>query len=169
MTAVVADREGRVSDNAAREILTAGSRALARVDGLHASLKVILDAVAGQSDVESGVIVIEDAQRSGLQVAASFGLDERAAAGLAEVIRRGEHPIAKAFGNPTPAFDFQPAAPGGPALRSHVPLTVTRGGTDSVLGILALAHERPIEPDSRLIIEAAADLAAVAIERQRRE
>ena len=61
--------------------------------------------------------------------------------------------------------DVRPMAPGGPALRSHVPLTVTRDGRTSVLGVLALAHEAPLGPDAVELLDAAADLAAVALER----
>ena len=53
----------------------------------------------------------------------------------------------------------------GPKLRSHLPLIVTRGGTETVLGVLALAHEDPIDAEDRPLLEALADLAAVAIER----
>ena len=66
----------------------------------------------------------------------------------------------------TPTFDVLPTGAGGPALRSHLPLVVTRGGTDSVLGVLALAHDEPIDPEMRPILQAVADLAAVAVERE---
>jgi hypothetical protein len=46
-----------------------------------------------------------------------------------------------------------------------VPLVVTRGGVEIVLGVLALAHERPIDAGWRPILQAGADLVAVAIER----
>ena len=55
--------------------------------------------------------------------------------------------------------------PGGPALRSHVPLAMTRGGSTTVLGVLALAHERSLAAEGPLIA-AVADLAAVALERR---
>jgi hypothetical protein len=55
--------------------------------------------------------------------------------------------------------------PGGPALRSHLPLTIARNGVDTILGVLALAHQSPIATDSRPLIQAAADLAAVVVER----
>jgi GAF domain-containing protein len=51
-------------------------------------------------------------------------------------------------------------------LRSHLPLIVTRGGTETTVGVLALAHDDPINKSARPILEAVADLAAVAIERQ---
>jgi hypothetical protein len=65
----------------------------------------------------------------------------------------------------TPTFDVLPTGAGGPALRSHLPLVVTRGGTDSVLGVLALAHDKPIDPAMRPVLGAIADIAAVAVER----
>ena len=37
-----------------------------------------------------------------------------------------------------------------------------------MLGVLALAHDAPIEPEMRPILQAVADLAAVAVERDRR-
>ena len=62
-------------------------------------------------------------------------------------------------------FDVLPTVPGGPALRSHLPLIVSREGREVVLGVLALAYDRPIELAMRPLVQAAADLAAVAIER----
>jgi hypothetical protein len=41
----------------------------------------------------------------------------------------------------SPSFDVAPMNPGGPALRSHIPL----GG----LGVLALAHEVSLSPQDR--------------------
>lgn len=156
-----------MSDIAAREILVVGARALAHIDGLGASLETLLDAIAKPLDIASAAIVVGDRERDGLEIVATFGLDERATAGLAEAINRPEHPIARTFAAPKTTFDVLPTQPGGPALRSHLPLIVTRRGTDSVLGVLALAHDRPIDPEVRPIVEAAADLAAVAIERHR--
>jgi hypothetical protein len=34
-----------------------------------------------------------------------------------------------------------------------------------MVGVLALAHDRPVDPEMRPILQAGADLAAVAIER----
>jgi hypothetical protein len=151
--------------NAEREVLLAGSRALAHVDGLESSLQVLIDAIGAETEVASAAIVIDG--EGGLEIVAAFGLDDVNRAGLAEAIRRPGHPIARTFGDATPTFDVQPTAPGGPALRSHLPLVVTRGGTDRVLGVLALAHDRPTDQDMRPVLEAAAELAAVDIERHR--
>jgi GAF domain-containing protein len=148
--------------NVEREILLAGSRAVAHVDGLEPSLQVLIDAIGAETDVASAAIVIDG--NLGLEIVATFGLDDANRAGLAEAIQRPGHPIARTFGDATPTFDVQPTVPGGPALRSHLPLTVTRGGTDRTFGVLALAHDRPTDAELRPVLQAAADLAAVAIE-----
>ena len=154
-----------MSDSAAREILVSGARALAHADGPGASLAILAAAVAGQLGAESAAIV---AVRDGsLEVAASFGLEEPAIAGLAAAVADPGHPIARTVADPITTFDVLPTRPGGPALRSHLPLTVTRDGSEVVLGVLALAHERPIDPEMRALAQAGADLAAVALERRR--
>ena len=153
-----------MSDSAAREILVSGARALAHADGPGASLEILVAAVAGQLGAESAAIV---AVRDGsLEIAASFGLEEPAIAGLAAAVADPGHPIARTVAAPVTTFDVLPTRPGGPALRSHLPLTVTRDGTVVVLGVLALAHERPIDSEHRALAQAGADLAAVALERR---
>jgi hypothetical protein len=155
-----------VSDDAAREILVGGAGALAHVDHLGPTLRILVDSIAKGCEVGSAAIVVEGADGA-LQIVATFGLDDAATAGLAEAVRRPAHPIARTFTTPTPTFDVLPTVPGGPALRSHLPLIVTRNGTSTALGVLALAHDQPIDPGMRAVIQAGADLAAVAIERYR--
>jgi hypothetical protein len=150
-------------NDVAREILIAGAHAIAHVDGLRPTLQALLDPIASD-DVGSAAIVIAG-QGGALEIAASFGLDDAAQAGLAAAIGRATHPIARTMHETSPTFDVLPTAPGGPALRSHLPLVVTRGGTDSVLGVLALAHDALIDPAMRSMLQAVADLAAVAVER----
>ena len=155
-----------MSDDTAREILIAGGHAIARVDGLRPTLQALLDSIHVE-DVGSAAIVI--AGRDGaLEIAASLGLDDGAAAGLTDAIARPGHPIARTMHETTPTFDVLPTGAGGPALRSHLPLVVTRDGRDSVLGVLALAHDEPIDPAMRSILVAVADPAAVAVERGNR-
>ena len=152
-----------MSSEAAREILVRGARAIAHSDPGQ-GLDNLLAVIAEQLDVESAVIVVVDAPER-LRIVASTGLAEPAIAGLAEALRNPAHPIARTVGDPGPSFDVLPTAPGGPALRSHLPLAVTRGGSETVLGVLALAHHRPLDAESRELLQAAADLAAIAIER----
>jgi GAF domain-containing protein len=152
-----------VSSEAAREILVRGARAIAHSDPGQ-GLDDLLAVIAEQLDVESAVIVVVDAPER-LRIVASTGLAEPAIAGLAEALRNPAHPIARTVGDPGPSFDVLPTAPGGPALRSHLPLAVARGGSKTILGVLALAHHHPLDAESRELLQAAADLAAIAIER----
>jgi GAF domain-containing protein len=147
-----------------REILVASAHALAHDDDLGSTLAAMLGAVARAFGVGSAAIVAKRGEGTGLEIVASFGLDERAAAGLSEAIARPTHPIVRTFESPIATYDVAPVNPGGPALRSHLPLLVTRGGTKTVVGVLALAHEDSIQAEDRPILEAVADLAAVAIE-----
>lgn len=156
-----------MSSSAALEILVAGARALAHADGLGPSLQILIGSIAEELEVESAAILIVTEQRDGLEIAATFGLPDSAVAGLAKAVGNPAHPIARTVATPVPTFDVLPMAPGGPALRSHLPLIVRRDGTDIVLGVLALAHDRPIDPGMRPIALAGADLAAVAVERHR--
>lgn len=155
-----------MSDRAAREILVAGARAMAHADALE-SLQVLLDSIAGHLQVESAAILIPNERRDRLEIAASVGLPDSAVAGLAAAVGNPGHPIARTFATPVASFDVLPTAPGGPAFRTHLPLVVTRDGSEVVLGVLALAHDLPIDPGMRPVLHAAADLAAVAIERDR--
>jgi GAF domain-containing protein len=158
--------EGNVSSENASEILVRAARALAHSESLGSSLDAMLAVVAEQLDIESAVVVVVDGPER-LRIVASVGLEEPALGGLTDAIRNPGHPIAGTFSNPVSAFDVLPSVPGGPALRSHLPLVVTRDGSNTVLGVLALAHHRPLEPEPRRLLEAVADLASVALERDR--
>lgn len=160
----LSQKEGGVSSEAAQEILVRGARAVAHSDSLGAGLQALLAVVGEQLDVESAVIVAVGGPDQ-LRIVASTGLSDPDVAGLAEALRNPNHPIARTMADPVPAFDVLPTVPGGPALRSHLPVAITRDGSDTVLGVLALAHHRPQDAGSRLMLEAVADLAAVVIER----
>lgn len=111
---------------------------------------------------------VEGAGRTRAAATAVTGCAPRTAlAGLADAIRDPGHPIARTVATREPTFDVTPTRPGGPALRTHVPLVVTRDGSEPVLGVLAVAHDLPIDPALRPLLQAGTDLAAVAIERYR--
>ncbi len=153
----------------ARDILVVGAAAVARGDGLGSSLRLLLDTIASSLDVGSAAVVAVDPANGRLEIAASYGLGDDAAAGLANAVNHPEHPIARTVAAPVASFNVPPTAPGGPALRSHLPLVVRRGDADRVLGVLALAHDRRFEPDEWPLLRAGTDLAAAAIERHRRD
>jgi GAF domain-containing protein len=154
-----------VSDNAASEILAQGTRAVAHTDPLASSLETLLHVTCDQLDIESAAVVVVDGPSGHLAIVSSFGLGEPAATGLTAALRNPEHPIARTLRDPVATFDVPPSQPGGPALRSHLPIMVTRDGTDTTLGVLALAHDHPTEAEPRRLLEAIADLAALALER----
>ncbi len=149
-------------------ILVDCARALAREDGLAATLRAILGAIAAPLDIGSAAVIVPGGSSDGLEIAASIGLGDAAANGLTAAMRDPGHPIVRTFRSPVATYDVAPLNPGGPALRSHLPLIVRRDGADRVVGVLALAYDRPIDADARPVLEAVADLAAVAIERDRR-
>ena len=153
-----------MTTDGSQEVLVAAAHALAHEDGLGSTLSTMLDTVARAFRIGSAAIVARRSEDVRLEIIAAFGLDERAAAGLSEAITHATHPIARTLAVPEPTYDVAPINPGGPALRSHLPLIVTRGGTETVVGVLALAHDHPIDKAARSILEAVADLAAVAIE-----
>jgi len=154
-----------LSSDAALEILVRGAQALARADPLGSRLEHLLTVIGEQLDVESAAIVVPDPTSGQLVIVASIGLQDPAIEGLSAALRDPGHPIARTLDDPVPTFDVLPTRPGGPALRSHLPLLVTRAGSDRVLGVLALAHEHPLDEDSRRLLDAAADLVAVGVER----
>lgn len=156
-----------MSDAAAREILVAGARTLAHGDGLGPSLQVLLGSIAEPFEIESAAIFVVNHQSERLDLAASTGLADSAVAGLTAAVGNPGHPIARTVTAPVPSFDVLPTVPGGPALRSHLPLTVRRDGAEVVVGVLALAHDRSMDPVTRPLLLAVADLAAVAIESRR--
>jgi hypothetical protein len=134
-------------------------------DGLEATLHALLARIAQRSEIGSAVIVIPTPESEGYVIAASFGLDAAAVDGLTGAMARPGHPIVRTFAESSPTYDVMPINPGGPALRSHLPLVVRRNEADLVVGVLALAHDKPIEADVRADIEAVSHLAALAIDR----
>jgi hypothetical protein len=130
-------------------------------DGIGPRLQALLDSITGR--VDSAAIVVP--RRNGsLEIAATVGLDEASTAGLAAAIGRPTHPIARAMHETDPTFDVLPTVPGGPALRSHLPLVVVRDGIAMTLGVLALAHDRLIDAAERPIFEGVANSAAAEVD-----
>lgn len=101
--------------------------------------------------VESAAIFVAQPGSDSLELAAAAGIEGPPLDGLVAAVRNPMHPIARALRDDGPTFDVRPMNPGGPALRSHLPL----GGR----GVLALAHEPPLDTAARA---AAAQLAATA-------
>jgi len=157
--------EPTTDDSVAREVLSDGARALAHEGEPSASLHRILDSVAARLGIASAAVVASEDDHVHRAIVASHGLGEADLAGLTRAIENPAHPIARTVAEPVATFDVRPTNPGGPALRCHLPLTVTRDGSEVVLGVLALAYDRPLDAPARRLLEAIADLAAIALER----
>jgi hypothetical protein len=80
-----------------------------------------------------------------LGLAAAAGIDGPPLDGLMAAVRDPAHPVARALTDSDATFDVRPMNPGGPALRSHLPL---RAG-ERTLGVLALAHQTPLTGEDR--------------------
>jgi hypothetical protein len=126
-------------------------------------LNDLVSGIAEATGSGSAAILIPDGATKELGIVASVGIEADTAAGLTAAVQNPAHAVARTFATAETGFDVLPGAPGGPALRSHLPLIVERDGAVQVVGVLALAHDGSIELALRPIVAAVADLAAVAI------
>ena len=101
----------------------------------------------------------------GLQLVAAAGIDGEPLRRLEEAVANPSHPIARAFRDAAPTYNVLPTAPGGPTLRSHLPIRVTRQGGVTGVGVLAVAHDEALGGSARDALERlaarAGDLAKV--------
>ena len=109
-------------------------------------------------DIGSAVIFVVAPGSGALELAAAAGVDGPALDGLVAAVLNPAHPIVRALTDDGPSFDVLPMNPGGPRLRSHLPLRVD-GATR---GVLALAHESPLDEGQRQALIALAAEAAAA-------
>ena len=113
----------------------------------------IVQAALGVADVESAAIFVPEPATSTLDLAAAAGISGPPLDGLVNAVQNPMHPIARARHDPGPTFDVRPMNPGGPALRSHLPL--------DGLGVLAVAHDTSLDEAAR---ESLIELASGATE-----
>jgi hypothetical protein len=127
------------------------------------ALRAVVESTIESPEIESAAAFVVPAGSTQLELAAAAGIDGIALERLAEAVRNPQHPIARTMADASASFDVTPTAPGGPALRSHVPLFVGGGVRRRVAGVLAVAHDRPLNRASRERLEALADRAASTI------
>lgn len=150
------------TDNTPTALFSATAHVLARGGTREEMLTGLLEALVEWLDVGSAVVFAVGVAPGPLELVAKAGLPDPASAALAAAVRNAAHPIARTASDGASSFDVLPTAPGGPALRSHVPLIASRDRRPVVVGVLALAHDEPMTPSARLL-EAVADLAAATI------
>jgi hypothetical protein len=114
-------------------------------------LDEVAQAAMGIGGVESAAILVSRAGSAALELAAAAGIDGPPLEGLVAAVQNPNHPIARAMHDAGPTFDVRPMNPGGPALRSHLPL----GG----LGVLAVAHDGSLGAEDRATLEQLASTA----------
>lgn len=157
-----------MSDEPVLDVLATAARSLAHSAGLEAVLGGLLVSAVTATAADSAAVFVQDPDRAELEVAASTGLDDaELAAFMAAVAGNPDHPIRAAVASRLSTFDATPTRTGAAGLRSHVPLVVTRDEVDMPLGVLAIAHARPLGDGERRLLTAIADLAAVGIDRAR--
>ena len=121
--------------------------------GGRTDLDEVAQAALSIGGIESAAIFVPRPGSSALELAASAGIEGAPMAGLVAAVQNPMHPVARAVHDADPTFDVRPMNPGGPALRSHLPL----GG----LGVLAVAHDAGLAAADRAALER---LAATATE-----
>ena len=109
------------------------------------NLQAVADAALAVGDVESAAIFTQAPGSTELELAAAAGIEGLPLDGLVAAVQNPMHPIARAMLDAGPTFDVRPMNPGGPTLRSHLPL----GG----LGVLAVAHDASLDAEQRASLE----------------
>jgi hypothetical protein len=124
--------------------------------------QAVRDATA--SDViASAAIFLAMPGSTTLELAAAEGIGGPALDGLIAAVRDPGHPVARALNDSGPTFDVAPMNPGGPRLRSHLPLATQRDGRRMAVGVLAVAHDAPLDSAERQRLIDLADAAAAAV------
>jgi hypothetical protein len=124
--------------------------------------RYVIEAIA-LPGVESAAIFVVN-PTGGLELGASIGVVGPALERLVEAVKNPGHPIARTMAERVASFDAVPTAPGGPALRSHVPLLIGAADPEArrVIGVLAVAHDRPLDAEARESLQELAFAAARA-------
>jgi len=124
-------------------------------------LRRIADAALADGVVSATIFLLPPGS-STLRLAAAAGVDGAPLERLAEAVRDPDHPIARTLVEARAKFDVQPRAPGGPALRSHLPIFDATGPSAAPVGVLAVAHDGPLDTAARDRLERLAEAASGA-------
>jgi hypothetical protein len=116
-------------------------------------------AVPGMASV---AIFIRHAGTASLDLGAAAGVSGIPLERLVAAVQDPAHPITRTLLEGFASFDATPMAPGGPALRSHIPLPDPSGGPTGASGVLAVAHDLPLDGPTRARLIALANEAAAA-------
>jgi hypothetical protein len=110
----------------------------------------------GIDGIQSAAVfrVIRGGADPGLVLVGAAGIDGPPLDGLIAAVANPAHPIRRAVTDAGPTFDVAPLNPGGPRLRSHLPVRAPDGTTR---GVLAVAHDAALDGAARSALETLAD------------
>ena len=114
-------------------------------------------------DIQSAAIFMAAPGSTMLRLVAAAGIQGPPLDALVAAVRNPDHPVARALTDGGPTFDVQPVAPGGPKLRSHLPLVPESDPGHEAVGVLAVAHDAPLDEQERRDLLDLARAAAGAI------
>ncbi len=142
------------------DILARAAATLAASDDLDASVGALLEVAAESLGSSFAAVTLQDPDRAGLQVAVAFGADAAARDEFETAYVGPDGPVAQTAAD-------RVARMGEDLI--HLPLAVTRGGIDQLVGVLTIGRAGDAEPDDdeRTTLGALAALIAVAIDRAR--
>lgn len=148
-------------------VLSAGSAALARAADLDTALAVIVESGASAVEAPMAVLFSLDAERPGLELLLSLGMDDDRVATLgAAVADDADHPIHRAALDRSGSLGRSgQAADGQPMTYADLPLVVAGGGVEACVGVLTFgwSGDRMIGSADEALLVGIADLAAAAI------
>jgi diguanylate cyclase (GGDEF)-like protein len=140
--------------------IVAGSAALARGADLDDTLGSLVGAAVAAVGAASAAISLQDPDRPAPELTFTIGFDEAGQAALVETVTSGDHPLATAGRDGEEASSADTIA---------LPLIIARGGIEQSVGAIAFgwAGDHHGEADETTFLRAVADLAAVAVDRDR--
>lgn len=141
---------------------------VATAGDIETALDAIVTAAATALGATMGAILMQDPDRPGLQPVATHGFDEAAAARLAEDVADASHPFAEAAHGRSATFDREGTmADGSPFVGAYLPLVVSSGGVQAVVGSMGLGWPSPhvLDDGERELLRSFGSLASVAVDR----
>ena len=127
---------------------------------VQADFEEVVRSAIGIEGIHSAAVFLLPDRSSALTLAAAAGIEGPPLDRLAEAVKNPDHPISRTIVDEAATFDAIPTAPGGPALRSHLPIFAVRDGRRSAVGALAVAHDDRLDPEARASLEQLAGKAA---------
>ncbi|HEY6013983.1 MAG TPA: sensor domain-containing diguanylate cyclase [Candidatus Limnocylindrales bacterium] len=148
--------------------LIAAIEGVAAAGDIETALDAIVTAAATALGATMGAILMQDPDRPGLQPVATYGFEEAAAARLALDVADTSHPFAEAAHGRSATFDREGTmADGSSFVGAYLPLVVSSGGVQAVVGSMGLGWPSPhaLDDGERELLRAFASLASVAVDR----